>query len=70
MLGKTIEKHQWFSLFMLAIGVALVTVRGNMNEGKMKMNFCYSGHHRKKQINVYQHKVKQLGCNNLSGLVR
>jgi UDP-sugar transporter A1/2/3 len=27
MLGKTIEKHQWFSLFMLAVGVALVTVR-------------------------------------------
>lgn len=26
MLGKAIEKHQWFSLFMLAIGVALVTV--------------------------------------------
>lgn len=26
-LGKTIEKHQWFSLCMLAIGVALVTVR-------------------------------------------
>ena len=26
MLGKTIEKHQWFSLFMLAVGVALVTV--------------------------------------------
>ncbi len=25
MLKKTIEKHQWFSLFMLAIGVALVT---------------------------------------------
>lgn len=27
MLGKKIEKHQWFSLFMLAIGVACVTVR-------------------------------------------
>ena len=26
-LGKKIEKHQWLSLFMLAIGVALVTVR-------------------------------------------
>jgi len=25
MLKKSIEKHQWFSLFMLAIGVALVT---------------------------------------------
>jgi UDP-sugar transporter A1/2/3 len=25
MLKKIIEKHQWFSLFMLAIGVALVT---------------------------------------------
>lgn len=25
MLKKTIEKHQWFSLFMLAVGVALVT---------------------------------------------
>jgi len=25
MLKKTIEKHQWFSLFMLAIGVAFVT---------------------------------------------
>lgn len=25
MLKKTIEKHQWFSLVMLAIGVALVT---------------------------------------------
>ncbi len=26
-LGKKIEKHQWFSLFLLAMGVALVTVR-------------------------------------------
>lgn len=25
MLNKTLEKHQWFSLFMLAIGVGLVT---------------------------------------------
>lgn len=25
MLNKTLEKHQWFSLFMLAMGVALVT---------------------------------------------
>jgi UDP-sugar transporter A1/2/3 len=28
MLGKRIEKHQWFSLSMLALGVAFVTVRG------------------------------------------
>ncbi len=27
MIGKTIERHQWFSLVMLALGVALVTVR-------------------------------------------
>jgi UDP-sugar transporter A1/2/3 len=27
MLGKRIEKHQWFSLCMLATGVAFVTVR-------------------------------------------
>jgi UDP-sugar transporter A1/2/3 len=27
MLGKKIEKHQWFSLCMLATGVAFVTVR-------------------------------------------
>jgi UDP-sugar transporter A1/2/3 len=27
MLGKRIEKHQWLSLCMLAIGVAFVTVR-------------------------------------------
>ena len=25
MLNKTLEKHQWFSLFMLALGVAFVT---------------------------------------------
>lgn len=29
MLGKKIDKHQWVSLCMLAIGVALVTVREN-----------------------------------------
>ncbi len=27
MLGKRIEKHQWFSLCMLALGVAFVTVK-------------------------------------------
>jgi len=27
MLGKKIHQHQWFSLCMLAIGVAFVTVR-------------------------------------------
>lgn len=27
MLGKKIQKHQWLSLCMLAIGVAFVTVR-------------------------------------------
>jgi len=27
MLGKKVQKHQWFSLCMLAIGVAFVTVR-------------------------------------------
>lgn len=26
-MSKKIERHQWFSLFMLAIGVAFVTVR-------------------------------------------
>jgi solute carrier family 35 (UDP-sugar transporter), member A1/2/3 len=26
LLGKTIERHQWFSLLMLTVGVALVTV--------------------------------------------
>lgn len=29
MLGKKIDKHQWISLCMLAIGVAFVTVRSN-----------------------------------------
>jgi len=32
MLGKRIEKHQWFSLCMLAIGVAFVTVRKRKNK--------------------------------------
>jgi UDP-sugar transporter A1/2/3 len=32
MLGKRIDKHQWFSLCMLATGVALVTVRKRAKE--------------------------------------
>jgi UDP-sugar transporter A1/2/3 len=34
MLGKKVQKHQWFSLCMLAIGVAFVTVREREREEK------------------------------------
>ena len=36
MLGKKIEKHQWISLCMLAIGVACVTVRVRQREREDK----------------------------------
>jgi len=45
MLGKKVQKHQWFSLCMLAIGVAFVTVREREKRRKIIGDFS-SGHHR------------------------
>jgi UDP-sugar transporter A1/2/3 len=36
MLGKKVEKHQWFSLCMLAIGVAFVTVKSEEEREREK----------------------------------
>ena len=48
MLGKKIERHQWFSLCMLATGVAFVTVRERWTEERSNWRGFPSGHHRKK----------------------
>jgi multidrug transporter EmrE-like cation transporter len=62
MLGKRIEKHQWFSLCMLAIGVAFVTVSERMKiGGEVLSRNVFSGHHRMMLANVQQHKA--LGYN-------
>jgi UDP-sugar transporter A1/2/3 len=36
MLGKKVQKHQWFSLCMLAIGVAFVTVKSEEEREREK----------------------------------
>ena len=48
MLGKRIEKHQWFSLCMLAIGVAFVTVGERQRSEERVIGDVYSGHLRMK----------------------
>ena len=38
MLGKVIERHQWFSLVLLAMGVAFVTVREPSTRGTTRVD--------------------------------
>lgn len=65
MLGKKIQQHQWFSLCMLALGVAFVTVRRNMRRKEKETRKYFSGHHQMKLINVHLHQFKVLGSINL-----